>query len=227
MFLIENLENDPNAISLEYKEKMKNNHDIYITDMFLVSEIKYAQTTKLDISSEKLKDNNILIRGFLSKKLNNLFTKNFTEIEESTLYLPPQACINISHIYGSHICEKRNSVKFVHLYNKFTQNRDNQKSNFNNQMIKNMYNDNNDSSLNINDFVKMYDYNKNNKEIHSNCTRNIIYFNSRFIILKNPLKSNQIIYQGHKHKVGCVTIHPDSKYCYNSREVNCFWRNLD
>jgi hypothetical protein len=211
-FIIKDIKNDPNAVSLDYKEKMRNSREVIITDLFLIAEIKYSQTLKLDISTEKLEDNNIMIRGFLSKKLNSLFSKNFTEIEESNLNLPPLACINVGYIYGSHICEKRNSVKYLHIFKKSNQELNPKNNNdFNAEMIKKMYNESDNTSLTINDFIKLYNFNKSNKDIHLNCTRNIIYFNSRFIIQQNPLKTNQIIFEGHKHKVSCIAIHPYSK----------------
>ena len=63
----------------------------------------------------------------------------------------------------------------------------------------------------INEIIRMLNFseiynNSNNNLIHKNCSKKIIYFLSRYVIIYSPFNSVQKIYQGHKNKISCVTI---------------------
>lgn len=47
-------------------------------------------------------------------------------------------------------------------------------------------------------------------ETHVNCERHFLYFTSRLAIIYNPLSKTQRIYQGHRYKITCISVHPSS-----------------
>jgi len=49
-------------------------------------------------------------------------------------------------------------------------------------------------------------------ETHTNCERHFLYFTSRLAIIYNPLSKIQRIYQGHRYKITCISVHPSSQY---------------
>jgi len=49
-------------------------------------------------------------------------------------------------------------------------------------------------------------------ETHTNCERHFLYFTSRLAIIYNPLSKTQRIYQGHRYKITCLSVHPSSPF---------------
>ena len=56
-------------------------------------------------------------------------------------------------------------------------------------------------------------------ETHLNCERNFLYFTSRVAIIYNPLSKTQRIYEGHRYKITCISVHP-------SREISFYRKSI-
>ena len=194
------------------KSDINDNNNIDIDDLSLINELNYSYVDENKKISEKNFDVNISIRGFNNPNLNNIFSNQLNEMDIQTQLLPTPYCLLIEYIYGSHICERRDSVKYLHNY--FTeQNIDNNNEDNNHtnaEIVRQILNENINKKT-INEIIRMLNFSEiynssNNNIIHKNCSKKIIYFLSRYVIVYTPFNSVQKIYQGHKNKVSCIAI---------------------
>jgi WD40 repeat protein len=128
-----------------------------------------------------------------------------------TQLLPTPYSLIIEYIYGSHICERRDSIKYLHSFSLEQNNENNEDNNQTNaEIVRQILNENIEKKT-INEIIRMLNfseiYNSSiNNCIHKNCGKKIIYYLSRFVIIYNPFKSIQKIYQGHRNKISCISI---------------------
>ena len=194
------------------RNDLNDKNSIDIDDLNLINELNYSYIDESKKISEKFLDANISIRGFNNPNLNNIFSSQLYEMDLQTQLLPTPYCLLIEYIYGSHICEKRDSVKYLHNYyyekNNDNINEDNNQTNA--EIVRQILNEN-INKKSINEIIKMLNFSEiynssNNNLIHKNCSKKIIYFLSRYVIIYTPSNSVQKIYQGHKNKIGCIAI---------------------
>ena len=55
-------------------------------------------------------------------------------------------------------------------------------------------------------FREIFNSSNNYNAIHKNCSKKVIYYLSRCVIIFSPFNSVQKIYQGHKNKISCIAI---------------------
>ena len=193
------------------KNDVNDANDINIDDLNLINELNYSFVDENRKTNEKNLDINISIRGFNNANLNNIFSSQLHEMDIQTQLLPAPYCLLIEYIYGSHVCERRESVRYLHSY--FTdQNNDyNQDNNQTNAEIVRQILNENINKKSINEIIRMLNFSEiynspNTSTIHKNCSKKIIYYLSRYVIIYNPFNSVQKIYQGHKNKISCIAI---------------------
>ena len=200
-------ENDNPRIKINVNE-----NDIDIDDLALINELNYSYVDENKVNIENVTDINISIRGFNNPNLNNIFSCQLNEFDLQTQLLPTPYCLLIEYIYGSHICERRDSVKYLHSYfteqNNDNNNEDNNQTNA--EIVRQILNENINKKT-INEIIRMLNFSEiynspNNNIIHKNCAKKIIYYLSRYAIIYNPFNSVQKIYQGHKNKISCIAI---------------------
>ena len=212
-----NLDNTNLTLNMTENEKLRkrndisDNNDIDIDDLTLINELNYSYFDENNKKTEKYLDKTISIRGFNNPNLNNIFSTQLNDMDLQTQLLPTPYCLLIEYIYGSHICERRDSVKYLHSYYP-EQNEDNNEDNnqTNAEIVRQILNENINKKT-INEIVRMLNFSEiynstNNNLIHKNCSKKIIYFLSRYVIIYSPFNSVQKIYQGHKNKISCITI---------------------
>jgi WD40 repeat protein len=189
-----------------------NENDIDIDDLALINELNYSYVDENKKTLDTDLDINISIRGFNNPNLNNIFSSQLNEIDLQTQLLPIPYFLLIEYIYGSHICEKRDSIKYLHSYYSEQNNEnieDNNKTNA--EIVRQILNENINKKT-INEIIRMlnfseiYNSSNNNNTIHKNCSKKVIYYLSRYVIIFSPYNSVQKIYQGHKNKISCIAI---------------------
>ena len=216
---IENVINDRNAITTfesDFGNKQIYNsesdfiEEINMNDVNLISELNYSFSNDSTTSSNRNKyDNNISVRGFMNANLNNIFSRALTNFEKDTLILPTPTCLLLEYIYGSHVCERRDSVRYLHIF-EHSEDPFKDKNDSNTELIKAILNEHMEKKS-INEIIKQLNFSQvksslNPYENHKFCSKRIIYFLSRFVINYNPIKNVQKVYQGHKEKIGCIAL---------------------
>ena len=177
--------------------------EIDINDINFISELNYSFATHV---SETSIDNNIAVRGFTHPHLNNIFSRPLTQFEKETLLLPAPTNLLLEYIYGAHVCERRNSVRYIHH---FEQRVMNSSKDANAELVKQVLNEEMEKKT-INEIIKEINFSKvTDKYEHKKCSKSVLYYNSRFVILLKPNKKIQKFYQGHKEKVSCVAVNSD------------------
>lgn len=220
---VKSLFNDSNAemMQMNHHQMMnynnEHNDDVNINDMNLIAELNYSfisssnnNSCNSSNSDDDCIDNNVVVRGFSNAQLNNIFSRPLTQLEKETLLLPVPSSLLLEYIYGSHICEKRNSVMYLHTFKQSTLPKVQKDANV--ELIKQILNEHYEKKT-INEIIKEINFNKTtDKTEHKFCSKSIIYYNGRFAIIFFPEKKVQKVYQGHKHKISSLTI--NSKHSF-------------
>ena len=198
--------------NMNYNIKLNElNYNIDINDLNLINELNYSYVDENKKTLDTDLDINISIRGFNNPNLNNIFSYQLNEMDLQTQLLPTPYSLIIEYIYGSHICERRDSIKYLHSFSLEQNNENNEDNNQTNaEIVRQILNENIEKKT-INEIIRMLNfseiYNSSiNNCIHKNCGKKIIYYLSRFVIIYNPFKSIQKIYQGHRNKISCISI---------------------
>lgn len=154
--------------------------------------------------------------------MRKIFTNNFDFLQKKLLYsrLPPLYSIEINHIYTSHIAQKRNSIKYLHLINKNVLKNNLKSENIidkNNFLIDEyILGNNNFAKASIFELSNLRKISNLSQSSHDYCQRNIAFYSSRFVIINNPNLNLEVdpkrqkIFEGHSNKIGAFSIHPKS-----------------
>ncbi len=175
------------------------------------------------------KENKLILKGTSNKILNCIFSKKLDYLEKKILSsrLPPLYSLEISHVYASHISQRRNSIRYLHNINKVVLKNKLKTENVveNNSNIINDFSHAKDVFVKksffelakIREITNIWDYS------HDYCERIVAFYASRFVIMKgNDVKnslqvdsvSQQKIFDGHRNKIGAFAVHPKSKAFY-------------
>ena len=204
-----NVDNDNNNVGKGIFSQKDFSENINISDVNLICELNYSFTQDVEnISENNIKysyDNGIAVRGFINANLNNIFSKPLSKFEKDTLILPTPTCLLLEYIYAPHVCERRNSVRYLHEFEMFEEDLTNK--DYNAELIKRILNEHMEKKS-INEIIKEINFSEPNKTVknHKNCSRSFIYYTSRFVIIFYYEKNIQKIFQGHKNKVSCIAI---------------------
>lgn len=63
----------------------------------------------------------MLIRGTNSSTVNRILSKNNFDSEEKVWLRPPAITLHLENIYGVLVADKRNSLMYIHFFNKLDQ----------------------------------------------------------------------------------------------------------
>jgi len=88
--------------------------DIKIQDDSLINELNYSFASTSQ--KEKFSDSAVLIRASMSKIINKILAKNQFDLKDTTWKRPPPASLVLEHVYGMQTSDRRDSVKYMHLF---------------------------------------------------------------------------------------------------------------